>query len=145
MPGEPGNPADHGRQLRTLLRTLSSRSLRFGIIDGGKCSGPIHLIPQRSDAASLTVDAQVFRLARDRKWIMERGENWQLTQTGADILRRIGSGTQPVCEVRPATNDAESPLAWLRRRKGANGQPFLEDAEFDAGESLGLVVDLGAR
>ncbi|MHA1545097.1 MAG: DUF6456 domain-containing protein [Alphaproteobacteria bacterium] len=33
-------------------------------------------------------------------------------------------------------NDSESPLAWLRRRRGANGQPMLSDAQFQAGERL---------
>lgn len=30
----------------------------------------------------------------------------------------------------------ESPLAWLRRRKDADGRPFLDDAAFAAGERL---------
>lgn len=33
-------------------------------------------------------------------------------------------------------NLAESPLAWLARRKDKDGQPMLTDAEFDAGEKL---------
>ncbi|WP_330083130.1 DUF6456 domain-containing protein [Methylocystis iwaonis] len=31
-------------------------------------------------------------------------------------------------------NEAESPLAWLAKRKGANGKPFLDRAQVDAGE-----------
>ena len=33
-------------------------------------------------------------------------------------------------------NDAESPLAWLRRRKDREGLPMLDDKQFDAGERL---------
>lgn len=33
-------------------------------------------------------------------------------------------------------NDAESPLAWLRKRKGRDGQQFISEAEFIAGERL---------
>lgn len=33
-------------------------------------------------------------------------------------------------------NLAESPLSWLSRRKGADGQPFLEAGEIEAGERL---------
>jgi hypothetical protein len=36
----------------------------------------------------------------------------------------------------PERNLAESPLAWLARRKDKDGQPLLADAEFDAGEKL---------
>ncbi len=36
----------------------------------------------------------------------------------------------------PDRNLAESPLAWLARRKDKDGRPMLTDAEFDAGEKL---------
>lgn len=35
-------------------------------------------------------------------------------------------------------NAAESPLAWLRRRKGPDGAPMLDDASFAAGERFRL-------
>jgi hypothetical protein len=36
----------------------------------------------------------------------------------------------------PQRNYAESPLAWLARRKDKDGQPMLASVEFDAGERL---------
>jgi hypothetical protein len=37
---------------------------------------------------------------------------------------------------RPASNQAESPLSWLRYRRDAAGRPLLDDAQFQAGERL---------
>ncbi|MFT3731026.1 MAG: DUF6456 domain-containing protein [Hyphomicrobium sp.] len=50
-------------------------------------------------------------------------------------LRRRTAETAQDCTA-PARNLAESPLAWLARRKDKDGQPMIADTEFDAGERL---------
>lgn len=39
-------------------------------------------------------------------------------------------------EMFPSFNDAESPLTWLRARRGKDGRPLLSDAQYLAGERL---------
>lgn len=50
-------------------------------------------------------------------------------QHGEHHMRQLEKGARPTL-----VNEAESPLAWLARRKGADGRPFLEPAQIDAGE-----------
>jgi len=52
-------------------------------------------------------------------------------QHGAVGLRRLGEGEAPVL-----VDEAESPLAWLARRRDKDGRAFLTPARFAAGERL---------
>jgi hypothetical protein len=45
--------------------------------------------------------------------------------------RAKGDGTAP-----SYVNEAESPLAWLARRKGSDGRPFISPVQLAAGERL---------
>ena len=42
----------------------------------------------------------------------------------------------PSATPKPAFNDAESPLTWLRARRDRTGQPLISDAQYLAGERL---------
>lgn len=57
-------------------------------------------------------------------------------QHGAFERRAPRKGAPPII-----VNDAESPLAWLARRKGADGRPFLAPAQVEAGERFRRDID----
>lgn len=42
---------------------------------------------------------------------------------------------------KPTLNDAESPLAWLRTRRGRDGQPLITEAQYLAGERLRMEFE----
>jgi hypothetical protein len=42
---------------------------------------------------------------------------------------------------KPTLNDAESPLAWLRTRRGKSGQPLISEAQYLAGERLRMEFE----
>lgn len=54
--------------------------------------------------------------------------------------RTVRVGTE---EIAVEINEAESPLGWLRRRKGADGKPMIGEAQFEAGEKLRADFTLG--
>jgi hypothetical protein len=57
-------------------------------------------------------------------------------QHGVFDRRAMEKGARPAL-----VNDAESPLAWLARRKGRNGKPFLEKTHVEAGERFRRDVE----
>jgi hypothetical protein len=82
---------------------------------------------------------------------------WRLTRKGRSHLKRLlsrcedrppadanassnaaatGNRVARASRRQPELNPAESPLAWLRRRKDKDGAAMIGDAEFQAGERL---------
>ncbi|MDX2308486.1 MAG: DUF6456 domain-containing protein [Hyphomicrobium sp.] len=83
-------------------------------------------------------------------WLDEDPETsyWRLSPAGRMVVKRLRSGTS-MAELRDDVQDVEagparkavrdcteSPLAWLRSRKGRDGEPFIDVAAFEAGERL---------
>ncbi len=82
----------------------------------------------------------------------QKDDDWKISESGRAWLRREMSGSDPwltqhrdlgeaIVEIdgkrcKVAINLEESPLSWLRKRKGAGGKPLLDDAQFAAGERL---------
>lgn len=58
----------------------------------------------------------------------------QRVEVGAEPFQRQHQDIGGAAGGRGRINFAESPLAWLHRRKGKDGKTFLSAAEFEAGE-----------
>ncbi len=130
-----GVPASGGSYNKDILRALRKLTRLPGGLPPGKDTQPLLQVLRRHD---LIVE-------------LEDG-NWAISSTGKAWLRRALSGTDPwltqhqdigvatveVDGVRRSVtvNLSESPLAWLRKRKGQDGKSLLDDAQFSAGERL---------
>lgn len=88
------------------------------------------LVERRGNRLSLAAPG-ISRLRRVRSGGGEEAFRRQHQLRGTRQFPRDGGGAH-VAEV----NDAESPLAWLRRRRGRGGTPLLDEAQFAAGERL---------
>ncbi|KAF2989791.1 DUF6456 domain-containing protein [Methylocystis sp. MJC1] len=143
------------RALRRLLKALNepgARAAPSGLDDGALVvAAPrngITLVRARLPVATGEAALAEGLVEGDRE---SRGGRLRLTEAGRAYLRRAAAAEvaldpfraqhgefekRPGEEgARPAfVNDAESPLAWLARRKGANGRPFLDWAHVEAGE-----------
>lgn len=118
--------------------------------------------PSPSCPAPLTVDPAQLRAAF-AAGLVERGSAGRLvlSQAGRARLRRLASGDEDFAAQHQETgtrriaiagagdeivtvNHAESPLAWLRRRRARSGEPILDDGQFAAGERLRADHTYGA-
>jgi len=67
------------------------------------------------------------------------GAGWRLSAKGRVAVRRLTCGSVEETRgepVRPPENLEESPLAWLRRRRGKDGAALISEPQFMAGERL---------
>ncbi|MES2833232.1 MAG: DUF6456 domain-containing protein [Pseudomonadota bacterium] len=117
----------------------------------------LRLAPDRRARVHLTLDEAAFReLVAAPGLVAHPGGGW--------VLRRaLSAGAAPepgrpgyICgerlvmqpdgrlSPRPA-NLGESPLAWLARRRDADGRPFLTPAQFAAGERLRAEAETALR
>lgn len=70
-----------------------------------------------------------------RRLAAAASENPFAAQHRRVVVRAVVHGGAPV-----AVNESESPLAWLARRKGRDGAPFLAPAQVEAGARFGRDV-----
>ncbi|MGI6245060.1 MAG: DUF6456 domain-containing protein [Pseudochelatococcus sp.] len=128
-----GNIALIGSQLPDRVILSSAR----GGVSLGRGSVP-------AAVAGTLLEQRLIRLTPDK--------TFAITEAGRIALARLlhapAASSGPHRRLRTASscddgkvanvqvNDAESPLAWLHKRRGRNGEPFIDAACFEAGERL---------
>lgn len=147
------SPADLGEQERLLkllapegaiarvedgLAVVFARrkgvSLRVGSVKASVATGLVSAgaLEQRKVRTGVEVTINEAGLARLRRSALGNGGDRFAGQHFSIGERRDSAGEQAMLTV----NEAESPLLWLRRRKGKAGHELIGDAEFAAGERL---------
>ena len=166
MSSSPAQPRRHStaeRALRRLLTALEPADARAkaGALDPDTiivCATARGVTIVRATLpAAVAVHAESEGLA---VWMREDGQQqMRLTDAGRAFLRRDAAPQTSVIDgfraqhdeiehraVEPSAapvliNESESPLAWLARRKGVDGKPFLAPAQIDAGERFRCDVE----
>ena len=145
------------RQRLALLRALARRGA-VAAWSGTGHEANLMLGPLAEGGGSVLVPGGVARdalsagliearpTAPDSVVIAPAGRAWLRRQLASDDpflaqhreLRQVAHPVTPGEKAQSpmSVNDAESPLAWLRRRKDRNGAPILDDKQFEAGERL---------
>ena len=110
----------------------------------------------RSKKPVLRIGFDVWSLFEKRDFLSRHEDKgavtWTLSEVGRAYWRRSGNQPDPFraqhqirghrrvpCEgslIDVEFNEAETSLAWLSRRKGANGKPLLSEEQIEAGERL---------
>ena len=75
--------------------------------------------------------------AAGKAWLRRRladGDPFQAQHR--DLHQRVLTTPKGRPKQSALVNEAESPLAWLRRRKDRDGKPMLDEKQFEAGERL---------
>ncbi len=148
---------------KTLLQGLGilSRPRAF-VLRGHPCkdssnsSSRVHEVLQGSPGVDPSrigrIDGADFREMIKQGWVTLKGDQWRVARAGRYHLKRNNCAADPfqgqhqergAAVVRREgraesvlTNHAESPLAWLRKRRGKDGRSLVSDAQFEAGERL---------
>lgn len=125
----------------TMLRKLAQKHSVLIAPARAVAQDPMALV--REGEAHGTVVRADFDRAR-RLGLVEAAPDragWRLSAKGREAVRRLSSAglddaTTQLADRHPRFNDEESPLAWLRKRKGKDGVALISETQFLAGERL---------
>jgi len=139
------------RRIHAVLRRLAIRGASLRTAGEGE----FRFVTANAENTGPRVEAGLVASLVSRGLLMEAGDGvLAISPAGkAAIRRRIAAGAREEFAAQHRTlvsaaiehesgpqtvavNAAESPLAWLRQRKGPDGRPFLDVAQFQAGERL---------
>jgi len=151
----PGTPHAFDREVRRIFRRLAEpgsylarcQKQGFGLfVESNRWQKPI-----------ATIEPRMMKELEDLDLIraIERHQNaeiWRPTPAGLAYYRRLEARHDPYRtqhqlvvnktlhhqgkDICLDVNEGETPLGWLRRRRGSNGRPLVSAAQFEAGEKL---------
>jgi hypothetical protein len=120
-----------------LLRHLQAGSASYCRIHKNRVAVEIR-------GQSLSVSARRIRELVSADILACEGAVLSLTEPGRAHLARLMAASDPFLlqhggiarHDEGLVDEAESPLAWLARRRGPDGKPMIDSAQFQAGERL---------